>query len=225
MFDEEIEKAILYYIIFEQEDLEIDEKDFVNDRNKKISKAINELKKTKEEISLLTVQNKIKSSNQSDVLEYIASLGNNIYGSSVDILYKKLKDLRKQREVFDLAKKIQQEVRDTENPDVFIEQQIQQLNKINQSLTKDDSFLHQVAKASEELEKKMTEKHDTSLYTGIFQLDDITSGLHKEELTVIGARPRCWKVYVCIANSRKGGVKRNTRWICKFRDVNNSNYK
>lgn len=201
MFDEEIEKAVLYYIIFEQEDLEIDEKDFVNDRNKKIAKAIIELKTLKEEISLLTVQNKIKSSNQSDVLEYIASLGNNIYGSSIEILYKKLKDLRKQREVFELAIKIQQEVRDTENPDVFIEQQIQKLNIINQSATKDDSFINQVAKASEELEKKMTEKHDTSLYTGIFQLDDITSGLHKEELTVIGARPRCWKINFCITNS------------------------
>ena len=191
MFDEEIEKAVLYYIIFEQEDLEIDEKDFVNDRNKKIAKAILELKTLKEEISLLTVQNKIKSSNQSDVLEYIASLGNNIYGSSIDILYKKLKDLRKQREVFELAIRIQQEIKDTENPDVFIEQQIQKFNIINQSATKDDSFVAQVAKASEDLEKKMTEKHDTSLYTGIFQLDDITSGLHKEELTVIGARPRC----------------------------------
>ncbi len=192
MFDEEIEKAVLYYVIFEQEDLELEEKDFVNDRNKKIAKAINELRKMKEEISLLTVQNRISSSNQSDVLEYIASLGNNIYGSSVEVLYKKLKDLRKQREVFELAKRIQQEIRDAENPDVFIEQQIQQLNKINQSLTKDDSFVYQVAKASEDLEKKMTEKHDTSLYTGIFQLDDITSGLHKEELTVIGARPRSW---------------------------------
>ena len=191
MFDEEIEKAVLYYIIFEQEDLEIDEKDFVNDRNKKIAKAILELKTLKEEISLLTVQNKIKSSNQSDVLEYIASLGNNIYGSSIDILYKKLKDLRKQREVFELAIRIQQEIKDTENPDVFIEQQIQKFNIINQSATKDDSVVAQVAKASEDLEKKMTEKHDTSLYTGIFQLDDITSGLHKEELTVIGARPRC----------------------------------
>lgn len=192
MFDEEIEKAVLYYVIFEQEDLELEEKDFVNDRNKKIAKAINELRKMKEEISLLTVQNRISSSNQSDVLEYIASLGNNIYGSSVEVLYKKLKDFRKQREVFELAKRIQQEIRETENPDVFIEQQIQQLNKINQSLTKDDSFVYQVAKASEDLEKKMTEKHDTSLYTGIFQLDDITSGLHKEELTVIGARPRSW---------------------------------
>lgn len=192
MFDEEIEKAVLYYVIFEQEDLEIDEKDFINDRNKKIAKAICELKKMKEEISLLTVQNRINSSNQSDVLGYIASLGNNIYGSSVEVLYKKLKDLRKQREVFELARKMQQEVRDAEDADVFIERQIQELNKINQSLTKDDSFVYQVAKATEDLEKKMTEKHDTSLYTGIFQLDDITSGLHKEELTVIGARPRSW---------------------------------
>lgn len=192
MFDEEIEKAVLYYIIFEEEDLEISEKDFIGDRNKKIAKAIIELKQSKEEISLLTVQNKINSSNQADVLEYIASLGNNIFGSSVDVLYGKLKQLTKQREVFDLARKIQIEIKDVDNPDVYIEQQIQQLNKINQSINKDESFIHQVAKASEELEKKMTEKHDTSLYTGIFQLDDITSGLHKEELTVIGARPRSW---------------------------------
>lgn len=192
MFDEEIEKAVLYYIIFEEEDLDIDEKDFISERNKKICRAINELKKGKEEISLLTVQNKINSSNQSDVLEYIASLGNNIYGASSDTVYKKLKDFRKKREVFDFAKILQMEVKDTENPDVFIEQQIQKLNVINSTSSNDESFVTQVAKATEELEKKMTAKHDTSLYTGIFQLDDITSGLHNEELTVIGARPRSW---------------------------------
>ena len=60
MFDEEIEKAILYYIIFENEEFKLDEKDFVNNDNKKIIKAINDLKARKEDVSILTVKNKIE---------------------------------------------------------------------------------------------------------------------------------------------------------------------
>ena len=48
MYDEEIEKAMLYYLIFEQEEYLLDEEDFTSERNKKIIKAINELKAEKQ---------------------------------------------------------------------------------------------------------------------------------------------------------------------------------
>ena len=60
MYDEEIEKAVLYYIIFKNEELDIEESDFINMKNKLIAKAIEELKLEKEEISILSVQSKIK---------------------------------------------------------------------------------------------------------------------------------------------------------------------
>ena len=44
MNDEEIEKAVLFYIIFKNELFDLSEKDFTNQCNKKIINAINELK-------------------------------------------------------------------------------------------------------------------------------------------------------------------------------------
>ena len=58
MWDEEIEKAMLYYTIFEKEDYLLDEEDFVNERNKKIIKAINELKAEKQDISMIAIKSK-----------------------------------------------------------------------------------------------------------------------------------------------------------------------
>ena len=59
MYDEELEKAMLFYLIFENEEYLLDENDFVNDRNQKIIKAINELKAEKKDISVLSVKSKI----------------------------------------------------------------------------------------------------------------------------------------------------------------------
>ena len=69
MNDEEIEKAVLFYIIFKNELFDLSEKDFTNQCNKKIINAINELKARKEEISMLTIQSKIDS-DSSKVLKY-----------------------------------------------------------------------------------------------------------------------------------------------------------
>lgn len=59
MYDDELEKAMLYYLIFEQEEYILDENDFVSERNKKIIKAINELKAEKKRN--ITIDHKIKN--------------------------------------------------------------------------------------------------------------------------------------------------------------------
>ena len=69
MWDEEIEKAMLYYIIFEKEDYLLDEEDFVNERNKKIIKAINELKAEKQEVLMMSIKSKIKAVDLSNLTQ------------------------------------------------------------------------------------------------------------------------------------------------------------
>ena len=78
MFDEEIEKAILYYIIIEKEEFDLSEKDFVNAVHIKIINAINNLKAQRKEISLLTVQDQINNKNI-QILKYMTEMGNYIY--------------------------------------------------------------------------------------------------------------------------------------------------
>ena len=54
LYDAEVEKAVLYAIIFEEAELNIQEKDFVDIKNKEIGKAILNLRKRKETVRLET---------------------------------------------------------------------------------------------------------------------------------------------------------------------------
>lgn len=202
MFDEEIEKAILYYIIFENADYIIQEEDFVNDRNKKIAKAIIELRKTKKEVSLLSVKNNIKATNPSEVLNYISNIGNNIFGSNADELYSELIQLSKKRKLFNLAHKILQDI-ETENVDIYSQKLIKQINEINKEEEKDLTLSDQLIETMNQIENSYKKRNDYSLYTNIADLDRKICGLHNQELTIIGARPRCRKNNTCFTNSSK----------------------
>ena len=188
MYDEEIEKAILFYMIFQGEQFELTEKDFINTTNKKIIKAINELKLQKEEVSMLTVKNKIDEKSN-EILRYLAFIGDYVSRTSPQTAYKILKEYTKKREVFNLAKQMQMEVRNIEDSDIFIEKAISELQKIEFQTEKDESFAEQVAKTAEMIETSIRKKKSYDYYTGFFDLDALTDGLHQGELTVIGARP------------------------------------
>lgn len=188
MYDEEIEKAVLFYTIFENQSSNIAEEDFIIPIHQKIIKAVNELKIEKEEITILTVNNKIVD-NSAQTLEYIANLGNYISNMSFNTAYQLLKKYTKKRQIFNLAKQIQMEVRDEEEIDVYAEKTISKIQKIEFQTEKETNFTEQISTVLELIEKNLNKKEDHSLYTGFFDLDAITDGLHNGELTVIGARP------------------------------------
>lgn len=191
MYDDEIEKAVLFYLIFDDKDADLTEADFLNPAHKKIINAINILKVRKEERTILTVRNAIDE-NSNQALEYLANLGNYISNTSFETAYKLLKKYTKKRQVVDLARKILIEINEDEDPDVFIEKQMSQLQKIEYQTETDNNFIQQVADTVGEIEKNINVKKNYDLYTGIYDLDDLTDGLHNGELTIIGARPRCW---------------------------------
>lgn len=201
MFDEEIEKAVLFYMIFGDERCELTEQDFVIPTHQNIIKAYNNLKAKKEEISILTINNELGNSNQT--LEYIANLGNYIAKTKFSTAYEILKKYTKQRQVFDLSKQIQMQVRDEENIDIFIEKQIANFQKIEMQTQKEDTFMQQINDTLLEIEKNMNKKQDYSLYTGFYDLDALTDGLHGGELIVIGARPGVGKTTFALQIAEK----------------------
>lgn len=188
MYDEEIEKAILYYIIFEKADYIIQEDDFMNDRNKKIAKSIIDLRKRKLDVSMISVKNNIKA-NQSQVLEYISSIGDNIYGSNPDDLYNKLIQLSQKRKMFNLAHKILQEI-ENEDIETYSQKVIKEINDFTRQDEKELTFSEQIINTMTQIENNYNKRNDRSLYTDILDLDNKICGLHNQELTIIGARPR-----------------------------------
>ncbi len=195
MGDIELEKAILFYIIYEKEQFELTEKDFIDYKNKKIINAINEFKAKKEDISMLLLNTKLKELN---ILEYLTNLGEHIRTENPENLYLKLKEYTKKRETLDLLKESQLKLQNSDNMDIYIEKIINKLHKIEFQTEKDESFLNQVVKTANDIEKNINKSEDFSLYTGYLDLDSLTDGLHNGELTVIGARPRCWQNNICI---------------------------
>lgn len=207
MTDEEIEKAILFYIIFENEQFELTEKDFTNKLNKKIIKAINKLKFKKQEISMLAINDVIKQEN-SKTLEYLSNLGRYIYKTNPQKTYEILKDNTKKREIFKLTREIQEKIKSEEEIDIYIEKIIAELQKIEFQTQKEDEFVDMVSKTAEQIEKNINKKKDYTFYTGFFDLDALTDGLHGGELTIIGARPRSWKNYIFFTNSKQNSRKK-----------------
>lgn len=187
MQDEEIEKAMLYYLIFENYECELIDADFTTRLNKKIFKAIQNLKQAKEEITMLTVKNKL--TDEKNILSYLATLSENIYSTTAESVYKKLIELTKKRQMQKLLNESATKIKDAENIDIDIEKVIKELNKIEDREIKEESLKEQIIYTLDMIEKNMKNKNDYSLYTGMLDLDQLTCGLHNEELTIIGARP------------------------------------
>lgn len=187
MQDEEIEKAMLYYLIFENYECELIDTDFTTRLNKKIFRAIQNLKQAKEEITMLTVKNKL--TDEKNILSYLATLSENIYSTTAESVYKKLIELTKKRQMQKLLNESVAKIKDAENIDIDIEKVIKELNKIEDREIKEESLKEQIIDTLDMIEKNMKNKNDYSLYTGMLDLDQLTCGLHNEELTIIGARP------------------------------------
>lgn len=202
MWDEELEKAILYYIIFEQEEFILDEEDFINDKNKKIIRAINELKAEKKDISIFSIKSKIKANGQ-QVLEYISTLGEYIRTTTAESIYNQLIDLSKKRKLFEILKNKSNEVLGCEDIDAFMQDITKQISGIEKINEKEKSFLQQVVDTTTKIENTTKQGLDYSLYTSIQDLDNKTCGLHKQELTVIGARPGVGKTTLALQIAEK----------------------
>ena len=209
MYDEELEKVMLYYLIFEKEEYLLDEEDFVSDRNKKVIRAINELKAEEKEISLFSVKSKIKA-NQKQVLEYLADLNTFVLGTDAEKCYQRLMELSKKRKLQKLIMDMPEQINNCESIDVLGQELVKNINKIVATDEKEKTFVEQVAETSKIIEDYYFKKADYSLYTDMLDLDKLTCGLHKEELTIIGARPGMGKTTFALQiaeNIAQKGIK------------------
>lgn len=202
MFNEEVERIILFSIIFEEADYEIAEEDFINSRNKMIAKAIIELRKNNEKIGMFEVQSKIKR-NKTDVINYLAELSNNLYGLDREKSYEELRNLSKKRKLYQLVNESKVQIEESEDISLYAQKLVDEINSIVKEEVKETSFYEKVIETTKEIENNWKNRNNFDLYTGILDLDKKTCGLHRQELTIIGARPRTRKDNINTTNSRK----------------------
>lgn len=213
MYDEELEKILIYYLIFEHEELNLEADDFINAKNKQIFIAITNLKAKKKEINLDSICKEIKGNElNKEILIYISNMQDEFYkyNCSLEYAYQKVKELSKKRKLYSLVKKAEEETKDTQEIDIYIEKMIKELNQINSIAQEDKTFLDMVVDTTNIIEQKMKNEYDYKLYTGFMDLDKVTNGLHEEELTVIGARPGVGKTTFALQIAEKiarGGLK------------------
>lgn len=188
MYDDVIEKSMLYHVIFEKEIYLLDENDFQDVKNKEIIKAINKIKSKNEEVSMLSIKAEINNSSY-DVMSYLATLIDYSYATSGDAVYKRLINMSQKRKMLNLLQEAIIQTKEAEEIDIVSQKTIHSMNEILNINEKEKTFLEQVVETTEKIEKNTTSKTDYSLYTGMIELDKILCGLHKEELTIIGARP------------------------------------
>ena len=201
MYDEELEKVMLFHIIFNNYVCDLTERDFVDSKNVIIIKAINKLKQEKQDINLINIQEKIQRNN-SKVLKYMTELGDYGVGTEADVIYNKLIQLSQKRAIYNLLKENLITVTE-KTPEETYADLIDKTNKIMQRAEKEDTFINQIVKTSEEIERNYKNRNDYSLYTGISDLDDKILGLHNGELTIIGARPGVGKTTFALQIAQK----------------------
>lgn len=107
-----------------------------------------------------------------------------------------IKLLKKYSAKRSIAKKISeiQNMLEQENYDLAIDYKNNALQKLNEIVTDEDNtcrddFKSILCETIEDIEKKYNNSDDRKLYTGFGQLDKVLAGLHKQELTIIAARP------------------------------------
>ena len=183
-YDEDLERAMLHYIIFENYICDLEEDDFASARGKRVFKAIKNLKAKNKSIDISNIKNEIKAKNDNDVIEYLSTLIDHVWGIEADSVFEKITEMSTKRKLVEL---LNISIKNIEN--ISVEELIKSINDIQKVNGKEKDLVKQVSDTISEIERNYQKRNDYSLYTGIQDLDNKTCGLHNQELTIIGARP------------------------------------
>lgn len=170
------------------------EDDFIDEANKKIFKTIFNLYRDKKEISIFTVYEKsnIPIIHLAEITDLLATT------STIESDIKVLKNKSNRRKLIQKANKIINMAKDTEiDIDTIKNNAMRELDELEEVIDEEVMTLRQaMLETTSLLDDRYKNKDDKSYYTGISKLDNATAGLHKEELTTIGARPGVGKTII-----------------------------
>jgi replicative DNA helicase len=190
--NQDIEKSVLGCLLMGKLDyvIRLSELDFMSELNRLIYKTIRERFDLKAIVDQFTVSDALKIDNALKIIvgleSYVATPENMEHYIGI------LKTYTMRREAIKASAKIR-ELAESERYESAIElkSDIMQLIDIPVYDNKktDNSLKSIMITALDDIEKKYNEKKEDKLFTGFYDLDKLTAGLHQEELTIIAARP------------------------------------
>lgn len=170
------------------------EDDFIDGTNKRLLKTMLFFQSKKEEMNLFTLHSKSKIS-ITDISKITATIATTAH---IESNIKLLKDKSNRRKlimkanlILNMAKDTSKEIGEIKNDAL---REIQELEDVidEEVITLSQAMLE----TQLVLDDRYTNKDDRSYYTGLTTLDKFMAGLHKEELTTIGARPGVGKTII-----------------------------
>lgn len=166
---------------------QLNEDDFFQQTNKVLFKIVNDIYYSDKPVNIISVSDRIPNS-----IEHLSNLCANVLTTaSYRHHFEQLKAYTYKRNVIKAAQEIQSMV--AESTDEVTELRNSILAKLDISIYDPGNKKFDMQTITTEMfdaiEKRRQNKNEEALYTGFYDLDKITAGLHKEEMSVLAARP------------------------------------
>ncbi len=193
-----IENSVLATIILQpqyQDYIEkLDELDFKEPQNKKLFRLLKLMREKNKAIDMISVSEAFKNASYiTNVTECF------ITTATFEEHLKELKSRGIRRKLFLAAKKIAEIAEKTEDGLEAKNNALQILSEIQCDINEtDDDMASMLNQTLEYIEKRYNKQDDDSYMTPFADLNQITGGLHEQELTIIAARPACGKTAIAL---------------------------
>ncbi|WP_119327509.1 replicative DNA helicase [Companilactobacillus musae] len=220
--DKDAEQAVLGAVFLSQDALieameYVEADDFYQHANQLVFQAMMNLNDEEEPVDVVTVQNELDRLNQIEDIggvSYLAELASAVPTAANTTYYAKIvKNKSTLRRLINAATGIvQRSFEGDEDVDSIIDQSEKEIMDVSENRNhKGFRRISDVVKSSfEEIDKLYDQDSDvTGLSTGYKDLDAMTTGLHKDELVILAARPGVGKTAFALNLAQNAATKSN----------------
>ncbi|AYE39429.1 replicative DNA helicase [Companilactobacillus zhachilii] len=220
--DKDAEQAVLGAVFLSQDALieameYVDAEDFYQHANQLVFQAMMNLNDEEEPVDVVTVQNELDRLNQIEDIggvSYLAELASAVPTAANTTYYAKIvKNKSTLRRLINAATGIvQRSFEEDDDVDSIIDQSEKEIMDVSENRNhKGFRRISDVVKSSfEEIDKLYDQDSDvTGLSTGYKDLDAMTTGLHKDELIILAARPGVGKTAFALNLAQNAATKSN----------------
>ncbi|KRN98703.1 replicative DNA helicase [Companilactobacillus kimchiensis] len=220
--DKDAEQAVLGAVFLSQDALieameYVDADDFYQHANQLVFQAMMNLNDEEEPVDVVTVQNELDRANQIEDIggvSYLAELASAVPTAANTTYYAKIvKNKSTLRRLINAATGIvTRSFEEDDDVDSIIDMSEKEIMDVSENRNhKGFRRISDVVKSSfEEIDKLYDQDSDvTGLSTGYKDLDDMTTGLHKDELVILAARPGVGKTAFALNLAQNAATKSN----------------